>query len=216
MAICNFLKITQVGYTYWGELYRIHCQVIEGVDYPEAGQQRCQLNKELPFRQMYPTNEGSSGNDFTNSVNIINLKRRGTLMLCKLEGITFHNRGPMTTNELSSLKFGCVDSWILPSLKELLFGQFWASQRIQREHFIIFSGQRSLTLWVSDTKSLYVDFLSDKLGPNSCVWIASMEFQPQTPSVKHCLILNRRIPLDSAHWALNDHGCAPEFWSISN
>ena len=92
-------------------LHRILYRVIRVADYPDsevAAFIPLQSSNEFPFRQLYPAIGGSYGNDFTNAVSI-SLKCRGSSIVCMFGGIRFHNRGPITANELSC---GCADCLI--------------------------------------------------------------------------------------------------------
>ena len=96
---CYAISLTYL-LCYFVGLHRILYRVIEEVDLPDSYVETVlsplQSSKEFP----YPGAGGSSGNDLTKFVKAT-LNCIGSSMVCICVGITFHNRGPMTANELS-------------------------------------------------------------------------------------------------------------------
>ena len=94
--------LTYLGYL--GGFHRFLYRVIAVADHPDseiAVLLPFQSRSELLFLQVYPCTAGSSGKEFTNAVSN-DLKCRISSIVCRLEGIMFHNRGPMTAKDLSN------------------------------------------------------------------------------------------------------------------
>ena len=113
---------------YFVGLHRILYRVIEEVDLPDSIEtvlSPLQSSKEFPFRRLYPGAGGSSGNDLTKFVKAT-LNCIGSSMVCICMGITFHNRGPVTANELS------CSAWLRWLLDLAILGTtaFWPCLRV--------------------------------------------------------------------------------------
>ena len=98
--------------SYFGYLGGFHSflyRVIAVADHPDseiAVLLPFQSRSVLLFLQVCPCTVGSSGKEFTNAVSN-DLNCRVSSIACRLEGIIFHNRGPMTAKDLLNSVWLC-------------------------------------------------------------------------------------------------------------